>query len=60
MQEIVLTSELGSKLMVKAEIIGGHHVLQTNDFGYHLPCEALIDKITLLKHVSKTGSDVEM
>ncbi len=60
MQEIVLTSDLGSKLTVKAEnSIDNHFVLQINDIGYHLPQEALTGLITLLKKISKANSDVK-
>ncbi|NMC03883.1 MAG: hypothetical protein GYA24_01665 [Candidatus Lokiarchaeota archaeon] len=54
MQELVLTSDLGSKLTVKAESsIDDHFVLQINDIGYHLPQEAANGIIALLKQVSK-------
>ena len=60
MQEIVLTSDLGSKLTVKAESsIDDHFVLQINDIGYHLPKEAASGLIKLLKKISKANSDVK-
>ncbi len=61
MQEIVLTSDLGSKLTVKAESsIDDHFVLQINDIGYHMPLEAANSIIALLKKIfSKPISDVK-
>jgi hypothetical protein len=60
MQELVLMSDLGSKLTVKAESsIDDHFVLQINDIGYHLPREAANGLIALLKKISMAGSDVK-
>jgi hypothetical protein len=56
MQEIVLTSDLGSRLVIKAEnSIDDHFVLQINDLGYHLPQEAANGLIKLLKKVAKAS-----
>ncbi len=60
MQELVLMSDLGSKLTVKAESsIDDHFVLQINDIGYHLPQEAANGIIKLLKNISKASTNGE-
>lgn len=60
MQEVVLTSDLGSKLIIKAEnSIDDHFILQINDIGYHMPRDAANRLIKLLNKISKDNPDVE-
>ena len=60
MEEIVLTSDLGSRLVFKAEnSVGDHFVLQINDLGYHLPSEAASGLIKFLKRIDKLKKSSE-
>ena len=60
MQEVVLTSDLGSKLIIKAEnSIDDHFILQINDIGYRMPRDAANRLIKLLNKISKDNPDVE-
>nr|MDO8114589.1 hypothetical protein [Candidatus Sigynarchaeota archaeon] len=55
MEQIILTSDLGSRLVIKAESsVDDHFVLLINDLGYHLPAEAANGLVNLLKKVVKT------
>ncbi len=60
MEEVVLTSDLGNKLVIKAQhTIEDHIVLQINDLGYHLPPEAAKGLMKLLKKVVRESKSTE-